>query len=732
METKIKAIEKKQEELIGLIDNISMDEEQTIKDVYELDDELYDFFNTKDKKYIKLFCEMVKSWLRNGFDIHEEFSKNVFINKKFIDYFFSDLEILKVKSKCLTGLTKDIVSTEEFFDEECIDRSVKFEWRTGQIRALENLKLNYHTCGIVNMITGSGKSLIFLRCIEDFVEEFVTGDDIFIILCPRIDVLRSLFFVVKDDKYVINDKNKKFWKDNNIIDLDNFDVVDGVNNKKSNEIYKQLNCMNGKDKLLIINNDYFRVIYNNIDIRNLIHEKTSKIIIDEVQCMTGQKIYDIITNIKYTTKISIVGFSATPIRPTKSSEENIINIFSKTFNVKDEKTLNLIYSYDLLNGIMDGIVLPYRIECVKINSISTNKIGLTNKNVLNDILEKMIRSKESELYYKKFVIWVKNKNILKETYKFIFNTFPEMKVYCTSSFDKELSMCGYNTDYDEYYKCSGSAILICINKCKEGSDIPFIDCGIYFDGCKSRSIVVSIQTSGRIIRPDHLGKKARGDIIDTFVIDEKTKNMSHTLTVQKILSYLTRLLNLADEETYSKQIDLYNKMSSLADNIEYDYKDNIIKIKLDDNAKHDTIMKMTGITIDWIHVKELLVKEVDDKFEIDRNFKLKIEYETLKKLVIENNIKTRNEYNDRDYIKNPEDKYYMFWKNWYDFLNIDTSIYPCSFNKLKKICDKYDITNIKQYVTYCKKYNLPEMPEELYDLFSYDKLFDKSTEKKRR
>ena len=116
----------------------------------------------------------------------------------------------------------------------------------------------------------------------------------------------------------------------------------------------------------------------------------------------------------------------------------------------------------------------------------------------------------------------------------------------------------FNTNYDEYYKCSDPAILICINKCKEGSDIPFIDCGIYFDGCKSRSIVVSIQTSGRIIRPDKAGKKLRGDIIDTFVIDEKTKNMSHTLTVQKILSYLTRLLNLTDDNyvtsnyTYAK------------------------------------------------------------------------------------------------------------------------------------------------------------------------------------
>lgn len=730
-----KLIEKKQKELCDLIKNIENEEEQFIKDVYELDDELYNFFKVRDKKYIKLFCEMVKSWIEKGLDVYDEFiTKNVFINKKFVEYFFSDLEILKSKSKSKFTV-EDIINTEDSEDSEKIiddyNDTITFKWRNGQLKALEKLKENYNYCGIVNMITGSGKSLIFLRCIEDYIEEYETDNNIFIILCPRIDVLRSLFFELKDDKYEINDKNKKFWKENDIIDLDKFDVVDGVNNKKSDEIYDMLKCINGKDKLLIINNDYFRVIYKNDNIKKLIQNKTCKIIIDEVQCMTGKKIYDIVEELKYTTNISIIGFSATPIRPTKKSEENIINIFSKTFDKNDEhKTLNLIYSYDLLNGIMDEIVLPYRIECVKINSISSNKIGLTNKNVLNDILEKMIRSKESELHYKKFVIWVKNKNILKETYKFIFNKFPEMKIYCTSSFDKELTSYGFNTNYDEYYNCDGSAILICINKCKEGSDIPFIDCGIYFDGCKSRSIVVSIQTSGRIIRPDKFGKKTRGDIIDTFVIDEKTNNMSHTLTVQKILSYLTRLLNLTDDEIYTNQIELYNKMSNLADNIEYDYKDNIIKIKIDNNEKHDTIMKMTGITIDWIHVKNMLIKEVDNKFQVDGDIKFNLIIGKLKTIKEFNKRcdfwkvyeKVKDEYKLPDNFKN-EYEYKFIDNTWYSIMGYDISEWITTKEKIKSKFFKYfriELTK-ENYNKMTKKYDeFPPYPEYLIDDFWID------------
>jgi hypothetical protein len=429
---------------------------------------------------------------------------------------------------------------------------------------------------------------------------------------------------------------------------------------------------------------------------------------------------------KYDHKIPVMGFSATAIRDTKKSEEKVISILSKSFdrNVKDKK-INLIYSYDLLQGIKDNIVLPYRIECVLINMIKGHKIGMTNKETLNDILKKLIDVKSKKLPYKKFVVWTNIKEIMKECYLYVKKAFPQLKVYCTSSFDNELSKEGFNTNYEEYYHSKGNSILICINKCKEGSDIPYVDCGIYFDGVKNRSILVHIQTSGRLIRPDVDKKKTHGDLIDTFILGDKEN--PHTLTAQKILSYLTRLLNLSEDE-YIDQIEYYKQMSNLANNMEYNSTEQTLKIKVDEKTKHDTIIelkKMQILQMDWNNIKKELVKQVDKKFGIFEDEKQKIIFGDLKKLVKKLKIKTKEEYvtlskKDTALKKNPDKQFSELWKGWYDLLDIDISKYPTTKEKWLQICREKKIESHDDYKKCYGKYKLPELPKELYNLDDVD------------
>jgi hypothetical protein len=52
-------------------------------------------------------------------------------------------------------------------------------------------------------------------------------------------------------------------------------------------------------------------------------------------------------------------------------------------------------------------------------------------------------------------------------------------------------------------------MLLCVNRGKEGSDIKNLDAGIFLDAVKYRSITVSLQTFGRVMRPDKEKKRKR-------------------------------------------------------------------------------------------------------------------------------------------------------------------------------------------------------------------------------
>jgi superfamily II DNA or RNA helicase len=582
--------------------------------------------------------------------------------------------------------------------------------------------------GLVSMITGSGKSLIFLKTLDKCFAKKSKKGSVYILTCPRIDIIRSLFFKCdKEGKYKLNKKRFKQWKNNKIINLDNINIIDGVNVSAKKVEFDKTKC-----NLLLINNDSLKVLYKIKKQKKYINNNTNLVIIDECHCLSAIKFYEMIKEMKYDHEIPILGFSATAIRDTKQSEKRVLDILSKSFDEDDhDKKINMIYSYDLLQGIKDEIVLPYRIECVLINEIKGHKIGLSNKKILNGILKKLIDIKSKKLSYKKFVIWTNKKDIMKECYVHIEKEFPQLKVYCTSSFDKSLASEGFNTNYEEYYQSKGGSVLICINKCKEGSDIPYVDCGIYFDGVKNRSILVHIQTSGRLIRPDVEGKKTHGDLIDTFILEEN--ECPHTLTAQKILSYLARLLNLSDDD-YSDQIEYYNQMATLANNMEYNNSEQTLKIKIDGNSKHDTIIelkKMKILQMDWTTIKKELDKQVDKKFCISDDEKERMLFNDLK-------IKSKTEYiemaRDKEnmLIRNPHEKFKILWKGWYDFLDVNTELFPPTKEKWLRICKHKNITCKKDYNKCYKKYNLPELPQELYVFDDFDNELNQKNVKNQR
>lgn len=570
MERSLKLLSNRKRDIINILKDIETDKPEIIKDVYELTDQLYNFLASKDVEWINKFYNMIKIFVELNYESDDDVKKIISncknINKDFVEYFFDGLNLNNTINNKNKLDEADETDSDDEADEIEIENNnnmeniKKFKWRDGQLEAIKKIIANNFLSGLVSMITGSGKSLIFLKTIDQhFTRLKPTEGSLYILTCPRIDIIRSLFFKYVKGEYVLNTEKIKFWKDNDIINLDNFNIIDCVN-----KVAKTVTFNPNKYNLLLINNDSLKVLYKNTKNQKYINANTNLVIIDECQCLSAIKFYEIIRQMKYNYKIPIMGFSATAIRDNKQSEQKVVDILSKSTGSTDsddsdddstnstnsaddnsEKKINLIYSYDLLQGIKDEIVLPYRTECISIKAMKGNKIGLTNKSILNDILAKLIDVKAQKLPYKKFVVWTNKKEIMKECYLYIEKTFPQLKVYCTSSFDNELSNQGFNTNYEEYYNSKGNSILICINKCKEGSDIPYVDCGIYFDGVKNRSILVHIQTSGRVIRPDVEKRKTHGDLIDMFILKEgenpthidSTKNIA---LFNKIIKFVRR------------------------------------------------------------------------------------------------------------------------------------------------------------------------------------------------
>jgi superfamily II DNA or RNA helicase len=550
---------------------------------------------------------------------------------------------------------------------------------------------------------GSGKTFIMLNIISKHSK---THDNmLYLILCDRQEVLEKIFFKAGEV-----DKDKiKFFKDNEIIDLEQFDIINYINNKPNEIKYKV-----DKPTIMVINNAFLR----NRDYMKL--ENIGLILLDECHCISGNEIYKIMRILKYEKKISIIGFSATPLRPRM--EKRIIDIFSKSFDDNEIKELNIISSYDLISAIKDEIVLPFKYYYAQTNNVNRKIITFDNKDVIKKILIDIIPT----LPYKKIIVWCRTISLMEKWYLWFLNEFSELKIYMTSSKDNNF-LDKYNCNYDEYYNSKKNSVLIAVNRIKEGSDIPYLDCGIYLDAVKKRSIVVALQTGGRIIRPDKERKKTHGIIIDMFIMEpNKTIEM---MTISKVIEYYSKILNLTNEKYENEHGSLnkiYEKMMELDDKTIINKEKKEIVIRVDENEKHNLIIKLelTTMEFDWSCIKPGLHNEMQEKF----NIKDDDEFIRIIKKIKDNNIFNINsdfwkEYEEkREKYNLPKDlhnKYKEIFdkESWYELLGIDTGCWYNDYGTIRKAL--YEIT--KEHITEeiynkCLDSNskLPPYPKEFF------------------
>lgn len=614
----------------------------------------------------------------------------------------------EVVNYLLTNDEKEDVIKEDEEDLE-INDNIKdninnFNWRQNQIKAIEETVKQNFCSGIHSQIMGSGKTFIILNLIYRH-HSCSCENKMYIILCDRQEVLQKSILDVK--KY----NDLKRW---NIIDMDKFEIIDCINYKpKKIDIPKTLD----KPIILVINNALFRE-RNYKDLDNKLCEF---IILDECHCISANKIYDVLRYLKYEKKISVIGFSATPLRDR--SEVKLIDIFSNTFDKGcKSKKLNIISNYNLIDAIHDEIILPFKYHYVEITNTHRDEIDTNNKDVTKKILNDIIPT----LPYKKIIVWCRTISLMKQWYDFFVTTFKNFDVFMTSSKDSLYNE-NNNCDLDKFFEAKNRSILVAVNRCREGSDIDFLDCGVYLDAVKKRSILVSLQTSGRIIRPDKEKRKTHGVIVDMFIMDkDKTVEM---MTVSKVMDYYSRILNLTNEKFINENGDFneyYEKMRELEKHTEINKDKKEITIKLDNSSKHDISIKLelTTTEIDWSGIKNSVSKQIDEKFGIDKNEKFKIIIKKLKDSgefnIYSNFWEVYKEiYEKYNLPKNLYDEYKDIFdnKSWYEILEINTNRWCKNINEinviLRKMTDKYITKDLYKKIRRKNK-KLPKYPKEFF------------------
>lgn len=568
--------------------------------------------------------------------------------------------------------TDEEIEEQEVFDDKVdISESIEnFKWRHNQMNAIEETIKQGFVSGIHNHIMGAGKTYILFGLIQKHYD-LNKCKKYYIVMCERPEILKQMLF---DNEYNIDINKKKMYKDNGIIDLDLFCIRDCVNYKPRNVFTETIS----KPTIVLINNAFMKVREND----KLDKNNTALILLDECQSVSAPNMYDLLKKLKYTFDIHIIGFSATPLR--EHAEMQMKMIFSNSNNLHEPKKLNIISSYDYIHSTMDGITLPFKYYLTEVRTkpdIVDNHHKLIVSKIFNNVLP--------SLPYKKIIAWCRTIKQMKEWYKFFNETYEKLTVFMTSCRDSAFSS-KYNCEYNEFCKSEGNCILLCVNRCREGVDIKHVDCGIYLGAVKKRSVLVSMQTAGRVIRPDKEKLKRRAVIIEMCVNDTNTSKQS--LTIDTIVKYYMQILNLTNDEIYNyrEQIELYNKILELRYNTSYNEDKNQIVIRIDDDKHHNSKIQLTTKSIDWVYIKEFLEKEIDRKFQVKREDKFKMiieKFKTCKQLNV--NCDFWKVYdNVREELDLPYDFRHEYAdifdkKTWYEILGYNTNQWYGSIKSMK-------------------------------------------------
>jgi predicted helicase len=263
------------------------------------------------------------------------------------------------------------------------------------------------------------------------------------------------------------------------------------------------------------------------------------------------------------------------------------------------------------------------------------------------------------------------------------------------------------------FKQAKKGIISCVYKLGEGVDIKYLNGVVFAENMNSEVRIVQSALRSNRLCADMPDKKAY--LIVPYIDDAKNTAVPtyRYNGFDKIRSIIAKLGNVDENFIQRLRLQSITGTSDVDVLTDADGKAPVNHINIGD-VNDDN--ELENIKLRLMYAKSLQTEINEHQLEYDYVRSLNRKYGFQCK---QDYIQSRNTH--ENYIKDAEAyfKANVVWKNWYDFLGINTSVYAPDKSTWKKICQDNDIKNLDDYYKkYIDDVRLPQSPAELYSDFT--------------
>lgn len=261
------------------------------------------------------------------------------------------------------------------------------------------------------------------------------------------------------------------------------------------------------------------------------------------------------------------------------------------------------------------------------------------------------------------------------------------------------------------FKQNKYGIISCVYLFGEGFNLPELNGVCIADNMNSTIRIIQYLLRANRLNKNVLNKIAYYILPYIDCVDNKKTNKSSYKNIINIISEIRE-----EDDILEQKI----KLMSLKGN-----KNKQTNHNTDDEEEYDDFI----LDDDPIELERIKIRLRHSKALKSKNTEEQDEYNYVKMINKELEIKSKSEYIQSEkkrqhFINEPEDYFTKngVWKNWYDFMNVDTYVFIQDKDEFVKFCKEQKI-NKNNYDENCKIYNcLPNIPDYFYKDFTFSQL----------